>query len=313
MALRDFLIRKARLLEFADDLFLNAAVSAEKGILSAALNLLRSFSTRGGRLEADQANATLLLTLRRRILEILEKSDLGKAVDDFLPRFDEVEAVNRDIYDDLLPSFRMPNVSLAKRVAVEKVIRLLKDAGALDANYGLELRRLMFENIERGLTVAEAERRIREFAVGPDKKGGVLSRYVRQVSQDLISGYDGYVQERIREKYKLDGFFYTGTVIRTSRQNCIEMIDGTGAFSVYAIRPGLYPVTAIPAIIEKARQRDGFRKETTVETFGVYRMGYNCRHSIVYVKLTNRERMEYIGRLQQDLKEMELSAADVAP
>ncbi len=130
-------------------------------------------------------------------------------------------------------------------------------------------------------------------------KGGLFRRYAGQVATDSLNGYDGAVNDVIRDSFQLDGFRYVGSLIDDSRQNCIELVNGSGEFEKFAIRPGTYRTEDLQAIIDIAKYRPGWNPATTTQTFAQYRGGYRCRHQVIYFRLKPEENEKVKKQLAQ--------------
>lgn len=301
----NLLQERVALLERSDDVFLDEIKRTENTLFQRIKKLLAGLTIQSGFIVNDESASNLLLSLRRRILNVLQKSNLSTKVDDFLPRFDQVNKLEDEVYGRLITNFSLPDTRVAKRIAIETVVNSLKESRGLNVNYVDPLVRRMWQLIESQVRFSEAERVLRNYIKGETPSGGELAKYARQVTLDLLNGYHGFVQQKIQERYDLDGWYYIGSIIETSRPNCVHLVNGDGWFEDLAIRPGLYRTADIPEVVRRARRPShygGWRPETTPETFPIHRCGFQCRHSLLFVALTEEEQVEKIGRAQRELK-----------
>jgi len=268
--------------------FLDGIESLEIAIYSKILDILRSFAQEEGRIIAKGSNAALFDRLKRQILKVIRESTFVPKVNKFLTSFDKVEKMNRSIYERILGTKVRTDLSLEKLTVIEKVTDSLLNQSSLNANFINPIRKTLTDAVRFNQTFAEAEENLKRAVKGTDK-GGLLRRYAGQVVTDSINGFDGAINDVIRDAYQLDGFRYVGSLIKDSRLNCIELINGSGAFEKFAIRPGSYRVKDTEKIIAIAENRPGWNPETTVNTFGQFRCGYRCRHQIFYFRLKPEE------------------------
>ena len=298
--LLELLQDKIRVLLLAEDMFLESVKATEGSIFSKVSELLRSFTQIDGRLVPDENSTNVMGRIKREVRQILKDSTLPRKVDEFLPSFDQVELLNNKIYGRIVPDVKLPPVGTEKRNNIDKVTRGLKDIRGIEPVFEIPLRQKLFQLVETQTRFTNAVDSLRVFIKGTTPSGGELARYARQIATDLLNGFNGYQEQQIAKENGLDGFFYTGSLIATSRETCIGLSGGIGEYKDLAIRPGLYPVSAIPEIVRRSKDNPGWRPETTPETFAIYRGGYNCRHLLVYVPLTRKER-ESVLQIQKEI------------
>lgn len=314
-SLTDLIRERLIVLLTADDLFIKDIQKAELSIWELIRKSFLNLSMSGGRIIRDTGSNQVLLNLRRNLLNILGKSKVRENVLDFLPRFDQVEKLQGQIYGRLFPALGpLPNSAVAKRMAVERIVGSLGELKGLDLNYVQPLVQRMFFAVETQMKSSEAMALMRDYVVGTSPSGGQLSRYSRQITMDLLNGYDGYIQQKLQQKFNFDAWFYTGSLIKDSRPNCQHLVRGDQWFEYFAIKPGFYAVNDIPAIVNIAAMpshSNGWRPETTAETFPIYRCGFNCRHALLFTDLTAREENALLQRIQQEMAKDEAMAIPV--
>jgi len=308
----DKIRQRLELLLTADDQFIDDVKSTETSLWSSFLKIIRGFTVKDGRIQKDQNSTRTLQDITRKTRRVLQKSTLPKKVDLFLPKFDQVDTLSRDIYGEIVgDGFVAADTRVAKRQAINIVVKSLKDLKGLETQYLLPLQRQMFQAIETNMPLTDAVEILRKYVRGETESGGQLARYSRQVSTDLLSGYAGYVNWQMAKENDLDGFFYSGSLIRTSRQTCIDLVEGTGRYADLSIDESVYPVEAIPEIVKRSKDNPGWRPETTAETFAIHRGGYNCRHDMIFVPLTrsDKKRLEEIRKGLDELKKFDPDGA----
>lgn len=286
--IEELLSDKIKFIENSELSFLDGIESMEKAVYSKIIEILRSFAQKEGRLIKDESNKTLLIRLKKEILKVIRESTFIPKVNGFLSDFDKVENMNRNIYLNILGVPIKTDLSLEKKIVIDSVVDALTNQSSLNTNFSNPIRKMLTDAVRFKQTFAEAEENLRTLVKGTGK-GGLFKRYTSQVVTDSINGFDGAVNDVIRDAYQLDGLRYVGSLIKDSRSNCKDLINGSGVFEKFAIRGGTYRVEDLPKIISIAKNRPGWNKETTPQTFAQYRGGYRCRHQVFYFRLKPEE------------------------
>jgi hypothetical protein len=286
--INELLAEKLSFLDNSERSFLLGIEKIEKSVLTKVLTILRSLSQKEGKLIQTEANNKLLLRLKKEILSAIRKSAFVPRIDNFLTDFDKVESLNKNIYSRSLKRKVTTNLTLEKQIVIDSVVDSLKADSAINANLSNPIRKMITDAVRLNQTFDQAEKNLTELIEGTGN-GGLLKKYSSQVVTDAINGFDGAVNDTIRDAFQLDGFRYVGSLIKDSRQNCVEWVNAEGRFKKFAIRAGTYRVKDIDAMIKIARTRSGWRQETTAQNFAEKRGGYRCRHQVFYFSLTKEE------------------------
>ena len=104
-----------------------------------------------------------------------------------------------------------------------------------------------------------------------------IKRWSKVVARDTIRNYDEAIQDQLLEQYDYDGYFYTGTLIETSRPLCehwVYDLKGFVTFEEMAKTAERYP--------DKVEQKSKY----TISDFKELR--YNCRHNATLGFMTER-------------------------
>lgn len=291
MSLRSLLGKRGRLVGEADQALLDQMAKVERELLAAVRETLQRYTVRG-RLQMDGSETELFRELNKSMDRILKNSNYIDAVQRFLPNFDEVEKRALEFYKEAIPpNLKSLPLSAERKFLIEEITRSLLSAQSITTNITRPIQKILFRNITFGSDLRAAEDQLRKFIQGEPGKRGYLTRYVGQIAKDTISQYDGLINQKIADTYKedLDGFVYAGALVDASRDNCIELVTGTGAFSDLAIEPGLYRVADIPQIIQRAEGRPGWIPGTNASNFFQNRGGYNCNHQVIPVVLSSEQ------------------------
>lgn len=287
------LSEKADLIDQAEAALEQSAVSSERSLFRRVLNFLRGFDMSSGKFTNEKSNRDFLVKLDKELSSQFKKTPVVSNLDAFLKNFDRIKGLNTEIYEKKLTSTEFKKLAgiyertnPIKANIIKQITRGLTNPETVKANVIEPIRNVLFESIVFERTFADTQKHLRDVIISSDTKNSRLLRYTKQIARDALSQYNGALNDRIRTELDLDGFIYTGSLIKTSRQNCNELINGSGAFVQFRLlRPRVYRVSDIPDILNIARKRPGFNPLTTPETFATYRMGFNCRHEVTYVRL----------------------------
>lgn len=103
--------------------------------------------------------------------------------------------------------------------------------------------------------------------------------------------YDGMINQRIADEYKLDAFRIVGSLIKTSQEVCIHMIRETGPFADMAIN-GKYPMDLLPKIVNIVKGYKGAVAGLDESNYFIFRNHWGCRHVFIPTRFTDSDRAE---------------------
>ena len=295
MALEDTIKKKDKLISKAESKLLDGIQSSEKVIFNRILGILRRLAQKEGKLQKESINNKFFNSLTKKVLSVIRKSTLQKKIDEFLPNFEKIEKLNSGLYKGLtgkeFTNKIKSEIGVYRKITIENIVDNLLGEQALKANYITPIRDILFKGVALKTNVKDVEKELSTFIKGTKTQNGQFLRYVKQIAMDSINQHDGQINDIARDAYQLDGFIYTGSLIKTSRDNC-EHLTGRGSlFSDLEVKKGMYRVEDIPKIIRRLDKgkNSGWNPATTPETFAQYRGGYNCRHQIIYVPLPKED------------------------
>jgi hypothetical protein len=276
----------------SDDTLARVISRTQREIYTEIIQILRSFQDSGFRLTSDAKDITLYYELRRKINRIFRESNYSSALDAYLTTFDEVEPLTKQIIAtgaDRSTQRAIFGVSTAveREMIAGGIANTLISPTSIENTFIAPLQRMIYTNVQGRVTYNEAERVLRQYLLDtPGKQTGFIRRYVTQITRDGLNQFQGAVNQKMVKEVGLDGFQYVGSLLQDdSRQNCIELVNGSGAFAPYHLGNRLYRIEDLPAIIAIAEQRPGWIPGTTPATFFINRGGYNCRHRAIARKL----------------------------
>lgn len=310
----DIIKRTIDLIENSFDDFASQIEKVEKSMLSAVSRILSQFDITDGNF-SEENNTDRLVDLDELIEKSVNKSALKKSVDNYKVNFNEVDDLTKEFFEatltkaeigDLVQVFK--NTRIKKAKVINDLDLYILNSDVLKANVLNEIRDEIFEAVIMRADVVELQNKLRKIIITEDGNDSKLLRYTKQISQDSLAGYQGALQDKVREQYNLDKVTYSGTIINTTRQFCYDFLLSKGRYAPYAIRRGVYRYEDLDAIITLATQctdhhfrkkkdgsayRDcgnGFKVDVTMpDNFSQYRGGFNCLHSCYYSRLTPRD------------------------
>lgn len=292
--------KKASILDKATDVFLDSIARIERAVWKRIKGIIELLDRDNGKVVNNDYNQRLLFSLDRDLLGIATGA-LNDQLSPYLQNFDEVERLNQDIYGGFLSPneaaivSRM-NFSAERTFLADEVTRSLTEPAMIRAQIIQPIRRILYAGITFNQPLSAIQANLRREILTNEGSRSKILRYTRQISQDAISQFDGAINDRIRDEIGADGFYYIGSIIKTTRSNCREMVTGGGRFASYAIEPGLFAVKDLKNIIAEAKGRSGWNDNCTPETFAQYRGGYGCRHEVIYVPLSDEQAKKTLAK-----------------
>jgi len=293
MAFKDDIQALENILEKSDDSFVNSVKKLEVVILRAVVKLLKGFDSKAGRLIRSRITQRLLNRLNREVLEILQKSDYPDVVSRYLKKFDRVEDLTINTAS-FINNVKVSKTALngEKLLAIDDISKRLTSVSSVTTNLVQPIRNVLLQAIRGGASIEDTEQALKGL-IGTNKSGeGFIRKYARQVATDGINQYGGTLQQVIASEYELNAFRYVGSLIATSRDTCIHLINGTGEYADLAQGRGVYLIKDIPEIIRRSENNSGWIQGTTPENFFIRRGGYGCRHRVIGFRLNLEEKTD---------------------
>ena len=221
---------------------------------------------------ADNGTALQILAqIKAKAASILSSSGYSKNIAGYLDGFDElsenIKKIQRTVNGVNVPDSL---VSDLKRGAAEQALQQLKTT-QIEAQFMEPVRKALFARVVTGASVDDTIKTINTMVIGNDERKGVLSRWTGQVARDALGQYQGALNTKIRQKYDFAGYLYVGTLVDDSRSQCARWLGKE-----------FIPIEELAKEIAWAKSNgSGMVSTTTVDTFAIYRGGYNCRHEAI--------------------------------
>lgn len=274
-----------RIMDISSNRLSDKVKKIEASLFEELISLFNSVNLTEGKLSNSQKAEEFLASLDVRINSKLKSSGYYEAVGKFTKDFDLIGKNIQNMhsfYNDI--NITDSQILPFKRIEVNNTIDKLLGSG-LSKDFINPVRQSLYRNVLFGATIEETEKNLRDYVISTGDKDSKLMRYVKQVSRDSISQFDGSVQQAIGMELKLDAKRYVGSLIEDSRAQCIKWVEmrvipleELQSEINWALRNGTY----------NGQRASGMNPETSVNTFDIYRGGYNCRHRSIPTKLSSK-------------------------
>jgi len=237
--------------------------------------VVRKMSTKRGRLVYDYETLLEINKLQKKVVELLSKGDYSKNIISLTQNFDNIEDLSLqfasllndvDSYD-----FLKKQISPIKKGFIEDISSSLASPDSIKINITGGIRKILLRSATFGNTVDEAEDLLRTYVLADAKKGGLLTRYARQIAHDSLFQFQGSVEQKIGEEIGANAYSYVGPLKTTSRPQCKRWIN---TFK------GVIPFDKLQDEIEWAKNNGSGLGDLklTVNNFPQIRGGHHCIH-----------------------------------
>ena len=270
-----------RRMNIAENIFNSNTKRAESAIYQELQKLFDSIDITAGKIKNSRKTMEFLHSLELRIYDALNNSGYNGAVKNYLKNFDRIRDNNIDIQAKLNKKVLSPgSFDDITRMETQAAIERLTGSG-ISKDFIIPIKESLYRNIYLGADIATARKTIEDYVLTKEGQESKLLRYTRQVARDTINQYDGAIQKVIANELDLPDYLYAGSLIQDSRGQCKYWVEKTKLLG-----------EELKAEIEQAiagRTLGGYKcsgmiPQTSVDTFSIYRGGYNCRHRAIATK-----------------------------
>ncbi len=267
--------------------FQGSMPAIQKQIASEVELLLKDLDLKGDTIVSSVKNLRRIAAFKDKIFSIIKDSDYTGKVNEFINSFNEVATIQNQYFENISDKFKPTKLlEEIKLQSIDATIDALTDTG-LNANLINPIHDLLLKNATTGGSYSELTKQLRDFITDAGNGVGELERYTRQITTDSINQFSGQYLDTVTDDLGLDWFFYTGSLIATSRPFCeacvkkkyihrsefTQVIEGN--FPEFDAAGGvIYDKTGLPS---------GMIEGTNANNFTVYRGGYNCGHQLIPV------------------------------
>lgn len=272
---------KDEILDEADKGFLSSIQSTAIALYAQLIGIMKKITMTDGKFAPSETDNQILVSINKEINRVFANSTVSSKLAGYLTNFDRIENLNIEYF--ALQNLDITKLSLSaeKKLIIDRITDGLSPTRGLKTNIANPLKTQLYRFVTSGSSLTDAEDYLRTWIKGDGNRAGHLERYVRQLTQDGLSQYDGTINQKVRDEYDMPYFRYVGSVIKTTRKHCSDLVNHAGVFSDLKKVNGKYRVEDIPAIVRRSKGLPGWNSATTPETFFTYRGGYGCRHQII--------------------------------
>ena len=250
-------------------------------------DLINEMDTSNGSLRNNIRNSKAISSIRGEILSIILNKKYKSELKDFVKAFDQITGIGHEYYGTMVKRFSPPAViEQIKKNSVDFTIDSLTESG-LDQALAKPVAKMLNTAITSGGSVKQLQDQLKEYMTDTETSPGRLSSYTKGITTDALNQYNGNYNATISADLGLEWVMYVGSLIKTSRDFCEACIKKkwihiselpnvvAGNFAEFkAIKGTINPRTGLPA---------GMIAGTNASNFIVYRGGYGCGHSGMYV------------------------------
>jgi hypothetical protein len=171
------------------------------------------------------------------------------------------------------------NLGSIQEAVVAEIINAYSENG-LNPGFVQPLRQLLFSNITAGTSKTEALPMLQSYVVSGQDTTGKLSRYLEQTTQQATDSYEGAINTRIMQVFKIDTLIMSGSLIKTSSPQCRFGINELGGLIDRENWPELRDIAVENGLIEG----------TTFDNLSFNRLHWGCRHTFTPAVLNDEQR-----------------------
>lgn len=264
--------------------FIDSLPSEQKRIYEKVVELVSQLDRKNGDIKINVANQRLLLKISSELDKIIVSESYKAKVAEFAKVFDTVAILNNRYLAATFVQFK-PTKTLEeiKWVNMEITVDQLTETG-VGIGMKAQIMNVLKANINSGGSYGDLIRVLH----GEIVEGNGSSPYMISQSQkiviDAVNQYNAQYIKSVTDDLGLKWFQYLGSLLTTSRQFCVHMVDKRyfHISEVPALLGGLIDGKQIP-VSKKTGLPIGMFDNTDVSNFFIYRGGHKCGHQIIPV------------------------------
>lgn len=268
---------KISYIDKAIDDFKDKLKPISKRLASSLNKQIDKFPTKKGRFKPKTSYSKAITEAGQLLAKELKEAGYGKAVNEFLNKFDKAAALTSEVMD--------VEGIIVDIDEFDDLLKVFKDRGAeslantgLTTNFIQPLQQQMTSVIMSGGSVSQLREAINAYLLGTEQTVPKLEKYAGQIANDTLRQYDGELNQQIAVAYQLDGVRYVGSLIADSRPQCVRWVG-----------KDKIPNSDLAKEIDWANNNgSGMIPGTTEATFTIYRGGYNCRHYAIPIRMPKK-------------------------
>lgn len=254
----------------AEERFGAAILDSQKMMYADMVVLLKDLQLDAeGYIRNSAANRKLIQRAGTLFNSSLETSGYYGAINQYVSNLQVISQANAIYFAAISESFS-PNrqfISSLQRQTVEALESTLLNEG-LAANVKQPLLSILNQNVNSGGSFSGMLDQVKSYIVGEGRQG-TLMRHARTWTADSLFNFSRSYQQAVSSDLGLEFYFYSGGVVKDSRDFCRERHDQ------YFHQKEIQAWAAL--------DWQGKNPNTTESSIFIYAGGYSCRHSMIPV------------------------------
>jgi hypothetical protein len=269
-------------IELAVKEFIDSLPAVQKKIYASLLKETRQLTLYAdGTVKNNYENIRRIARIKKTLDDIIFNKTYLTKVSGFIDAFAAVEKIQNNYFAKLSSEFSpMKVLEEVKKQAIEDTVSALTETG-IGANITAPIKEILKTNITAGGSYAELTEQLRNKILGNADVDGSLVKYSGQITTDSINQYSATYTKAITDDLGLTWFRYTGSLLRTSRPFCKELVK------LSYVHVSQFPdlihghIGDVTVPLGKDGLPNGMNENTTAANFPILRGGYNCGHQLI--------------------------------
>lgn len=197
----------------------------QKTVFSRVIELSKELELSAGRIRPSVKNVRLIGQIKTELERIIIGKPYLKRLGEFTAAFDTVQEINSRYFSLINKKFKPPSVfKEVKKQVIGTTIESLTEAG-IGKNVTDGIREILRVNVTSGGKYEDLVDQMRQFITDTRSGEGALVRHAKQITTDSINQYNATYNQLATADLGLTWFQYAGSLMTTSRDWCIKMID----------------------------------------------------------------------------------------
>lgn len=266
-----------------------AIVAKLPAIERQALEILRDFidenlDTKDGNFVVnDRAVKAINMFSDVYLKAVAELSDYKGSVGKYLKNFKDLGTLMNEFQKSNGVDVKQARLGSAQEIVTNELINRYSENG-LNPGFVQPLRELLFNNITGGLNKTQAMNQLKDYIESGKDSTGKLGRYLEQTAQQGVDSYEGAVNTRIMQTFKIDTYVMSGSLIATSSPQCRYVFKELGGIIDRKDWPKIKAIALNNGLIEG----------TTFDNLPINKNHHGCRHSFTPLTLTVKQRAKLL-------------------
>lgn len=271
-------------IEKATEKFNESLPAIQKQVFAKVIELSKELEVSNGRIQPSVKNVRLITRIRKELEQIIISKPYLKKLDEFIATFDTVDETNGKYFATIVKKYTPPRVfAEIKKQSIDETIESLTEAG-IGENVTKKIRDILRVNITSGGKYSDFVEQMRQYITDTRSGDGALVKYAKQITTDSINQYNATYNQLATEDLGLEWFSYRGSLLTTSREFCVKLIEASDGCMPYIHKSQFRQLVngeicgAQVPIYKKTGLPYGFIEGTTADNLFIRRGGYSCGH-----------------------------------